>query len=139
MRFSADDRREMLRLLCEVKGYSKAKAKATFDVLSPVERGDYLRALRGAKSRMDEAPAPFVSIPRPSVEERSQETAQAPNAAHAKPLGRSRSKKVPYTLLMQPEQLEALKACSEADGETVSHHIRQAIRDYLSRVESGND
>lgn len=139
MRFSANDRREMLRLLCEVKSYSKAKAKATFDLLSPVERVELLRGLREAKSRMDEAPAPFVSIARPVTEERPQEADQAPSATELKPVGRTRSKKVPYTLLMQPEQLEALKACSEADGETVSHHIRQAVREYLSHLEKGND
>ncbi len=139
MRFSADDRREMLRLLCEVKGYSKAKAKATFDLLPPVERVDILRGLREAKSRMDEAPAPFVSIVRPVIEERPPVADQASSPTEIKPVGRTRSRKVPYTLLMQPEQLEALKACSEADGETVSHHIRQAVRDYLSRLEREND
>jgi len=139
MRFSADDRREMLRLLCEVKGCSKAKAKATFDVLSPVERPEFLRALRDAKSRMDAAPAPFVSVSQPSIEGVAPVSERVPSDSSAEAKGRSRPKKVPYTLLLQPEQLEALKACSEGDGETVSHHIRQAIRGYLSRLEKRND
>ncbi|MDF1653144.1 ribbon-helix-helix domain-containing protein, partial [Pseudomonas aeruginosa] len=41
------------------------------------------------------------------------------------------AKKVPYTLLMPPDQLEALRNLAEKDDTSVSHHIRQAVRAYL--------
>lgn len=49
-----------------------------------------------------------------------------------KPVSTKKPKKVPYTLLLTPSDLESLKAISETDGETVSSHIRAAIRSYLT-------
>lgn len=40
-------------------------------------------------------------------------------------------KKVMYSILLPPPDLEALKDLANEDGETVSFHIRQAIRAYL--------
>lgn len=39
--------------------------------------------------------------------------------------------KKPYTLLLPPSMLEALTERSNADGASVSHHIRAAIAAYL--------
>lgn len=39
--------------------------------------------------------------------------------------------KKPYTLLLPPSMLEALTERSNADGDSVSHHIRAAIAAYL--------
>lgn len=47
----------------------------------------------------------------------------------------AKQKKVPYTLLMAPSELERLKDLSSQDGETVSFHIRQAVRQYLNRMQ----
>lgn len=44
-----------------------------------------------------------------------------------------RTKKVPYTVLLAPAMIDALKDLSETDGEPVSHHIRAALKAYLSR------
>lgn len=60
-----------------------------------------------------------------------QQAAKASVTSLGAPLKAERPKKVPYTLLMLPEQLEGLKALSDQDGASVSHHIRQAVRQYL--------
>lgn len=134
MRFSADDRRELLRLISEINGYSKAQAKSFFDVLSPAERPVVLRGLRQQKADLDASP---VSVSLGFFGSSSQvidvQADPAPLPVES-PGKRSKPKKVPYTLLLQPEQLEALKSCSESDGETVSYHIRQAIRSYLDEL-----
>jgi hypothetical protein len=42
-------------------------------------------------------------------------------------------KKVPYSLLIPPMMLDALRVRSARDGDSVSHHIRAAIKAYLGK------
>ncbi|PKM27857.1 hypothetical protein [Stutzerimonas chloritidismutans] len=44
---------------------------------------------------------------------------------------RKKAKKVLFSLLLPPAELEALRTLSDETGETVSSHVRQAIRTYL--------
>lgn len=109
MVLNGDDRRELFSLLCLLEGHSKSGAKAVFEGLAPEGRVALLVHLRRKK-----------------IELEGQQ--KLPLAGASPP---AKAKKVPYTVLLQPEQLEALKAISDRDGAPVSHHIRQAIRLYL--------
>ena len=42
--------------------------------------------------------------------------------------------KVPYTFQVELGRLNALRAIADSDGASVSHHIRQAINDYLKKM-----
>lgn len=44
---------------------------------------------------------------------------------------RKKAKKVLFSLLLPPAELDALRILSDETGETVSSHVRQAIRNYL--------
>jgi len=110
MVFSAGLRRELLQLLTDVEGHSRAAAKAVIDGLTKEGCMTYLVHLRQRALLASAEAAPVTTV------------------SSVVPV---RARKVPYTLLLQPEQLDALKSVSERDGSPVSHHIRQAIRAYL--------
>lgn len=42
--------------------------------------------------------------------------------------------KMPYTFQIERGRLDALRAVVHDDGSSVSHHIRQAINDYLKKM-----
>lgn len=110
--------KELLKLLQEVRRQSKKDALAIMRGLTPEGQNSLLAELRmraleasgqsrlplGSRETFREAPAASVKV-----------------------------KKVPYTVLLPPAMLEALKDLSEVDGDPVSHHIRTAIKAYLSR------
>lgn len=112
----ADDRRELIGYLQRYEGLSKAAALA--DVKTATEASlkrsldAYRQKVRSDASRAASAPAAVLDL------------------ASVADVG-ERPKKTPYTLLMLPEHLEALKVIAARDGSSVSHHIRQAIRGYL--------
>lgn len=72
--------------------------------------------------------APPASVSLPDAPEK------APSNASHQP--RKKPKKVLFSLLMPPSELEALRSLSDETGETVSFHIRQAIRLYLKEVKN---
>ena len=41
--------------------------------------------------------------------------------------------KMPYTFQIERGRLNALRAVADGDGASVSHHIRQAVADYLKK------
>lgn len=51
-----------------------------------------------------------------------------PSKALSKP---GKQKKVMYSILLPPADLEALRGLSERSDETVAHHVRTAIKRYL--------
>jgi hypothetical protein len=119
---SSSERRELIDLLIEFEGMSRTAAKRVVGDAKPYDLARSLDALRKVKAMRSAPP----EEPKPEVMSRGQEL----------PPGReSRSKKVPYTLLLPPEQLEALKVFADRDDSSVSHHIRQAIRLYLNRTQ----
>lgn len=119
---SSSERRELIDLLIEFEGMSRTAAKRVVGDAKPYDLARSLDALRKVKAMRSAPP----EEPKPAVMSRGQEL----------PPGReSRSKKVPYTLLLPPEQLEALKVFADRDDSSVSHHIRQAIRLYLNRTQ----
>lgn len=113
--------KELLHLLQTVRRHSKKESLAIMRGLSPegqysllVELRRAFLELRGQRAMTFDAPAP---------------------EAHKKPLDEPvKAKKVPYSLLLPPSMLEGLKTLSERDGAPVSHHIRVAIRAYLTRA-----
>lgn len=110
--------KELLALLQTVRRHSKKDALAIMRGLTPDGQHSLLVELR-----------------RLAIEERGQTLLPLGNQAPSVPkLGASaRAKKVPYTVLLPPSMVEALKALSDADGAPVSHHIRLAIKAYLER------
>lgn len=110
--------KELLKLLQEVRKHSKKDALSIMRGLTPDGQHSLLVELRRAAlefAGQTQLPLGVRSVP-------------------AEPLPvSSRAKKVPYTVLLPPSMLDALKHLSETDGDPVSHHIRTAIKAYLSR------
>jgi len=115
------DSKELLDLLQKVRRHSRKDALAIMRGLSPEGQHSLLIELRRAFLELRGQRAMTFDPP----------AADRPR----KPLGEPvRAKKVPYSLLLPPSMLEALKDLSERDGAPVSHHIRVAIKAYLSRA-----
>lgn len=114
---SSSDRRELIDLLVQFEGLSRSGAKLAVNESTPDSIASSLTVLRRKKIE--------------ALGQQSIDLGLSPPVASPEP--RSKSKKVPYTLLLPPEQLAALRALSEADDSSVSHHIRQAIRVYLRK------
>jgi len=120
---SAADRRELIDLFVELEGQSKAGAKRLLSDSREQSLQDALHRLRRVKlERNGQVSLPLAASVR-------QSPSKTPVAAVS---GGSKAKKVPYTFLIAPDQLEALNALSERSDLPVSHHIRQAIRAYLT-------
>jgi len=121
---SAADRRELIDLFIEFEGQSKAGAKRLLADSQEQSLQDALHRLRRAKLERNGQ----VSLPLPVG------AASSPSKTPAKAVSvDSKAKKVPYTFLIAPDQLEALNALSVQTDSPVSHHIRQAVRSYLTR------
>lgn len=116
MKLTSDQARELLQLLIEVEGYSKAAAKRILNGIEPKSALADLERLRRHKLLMKAGQAHALAV-------KGEEEGEKVRAGKAK--------KVPYTLLMPPDQLEALRNLAEKDDTSVSHHIRQAVRSYL--------
>lgn len=117
-KLSADERRELISLLQRRHG-SKAAALDVLNGLEPAGLRAVLHDLRlWAVEKDGQQRLPLV-----------------PPAAVASPAATpaGRAKKVPYSVLLTPSQLDELRALADRDGSSVSHHIRAAIRDYLKR------
>lgn len=110
--------KELLKLLQDVRGQTKKDALAIMRGLTPEGQNSLLAELR---MRVLEASG------QSRLPLGSRETFREVPAASVK------AKKVPYTVLLPPAMLEDLKDLSEVDGDPVSHHIRTAIKAYLSR------
>lgn len=110
--------KELLQLLQKVRRHSKKDALSLMRGLTPEGQNSLLIELRRhALESAGQSRLPFS--PRDTSRE-------APEAS-------VRAKKVPYTVLLPPSMLESLKELSELDGDPVSHHIRAAIKAYLSK------
>lgn len=110
--------KELLKLLQEVRRHTKKDALAVMRGLTPDGQNSLLAELR---MRVLEASG------QSRLPLGSRETFREATAASVK------AKKVPYTVLLPPAMLQDLKDLSEVDGDPVSHHIRTAIKAYLSR------
>ena len=102
-----------MQLLRKHEAMSKAQAQAYIE--------------QATEKSLDAALVKLRSLETPSA--LSNQSVPSPQAKA--PVESARLKKVPYTLLMHPEHLEALKVIADRDASSVSHHIRQAIRAYL--------
>lgn len=127
------DRHLCFEFLMKVTNRSKEEA---MQFMFTLPKPDRARLLRDAKewrakgSPVRETKASAVTPPVPVSLPESLE--RAPSDAPHQP--RKKPKKVLFSLLMPPSELEALRALSDETGETVSFHIRQAIRRYLKEV-----
>lgn len=124
---SASDRRELLGLFVELEGQSRAGAKRLLADSQEQSLQDALHRLRRVK--LERNGQASLSLPSGAAETPVNPPAKTPVSASG---GDSKAKKVPYTFLIPPAQLEALNALSEHTDLPVSHHIRQAIRAYLT-------
>lgn len=114
----ADERRELIGYLRRFEGRSKSEA---LQEIATCTEESLMRSLLGYRKR-----AVALGTAPESVSRALPAQAVVVSAAD-----KVKAKKVPYTLLMPPEQLDALKVLAEEDGASVSHHIRQAVRLYL--------
>lgn len=122
--------KELLKLLQEVRRHTKKDALVVMKGLTPEGQNSLLAELR---MRVLEASGQS-RLPLGSRETfRDAPAAPAAPAASVASVASVKAKKVPYTVLLPPAMLEDLKDLSEVDGDPVSHHIRTAIKAYLSR------
>lgn len=116
---SAADRRELLQLLREEHG-SKSAAIGVVKGLTPEGQRSLLLTLQRKRfERSGQRSLPLAPSP----------VAAAPSGAALKP---KRAKKVPYSLLVPEDDLDALRALADQQDVTVSHLIRQAIKRALT-------
>jgi hypothetical protein len=104
---------DLLQLFQIMHGLSKKEALVRLKALSPEGQRLTLATMRklkleqdGHQMRLDVGAATYASPP-------------------------ERAKKVPYTLLLPPMLLDAVKDAVELDGSSVSQFIRTAIADKL--------
>jgi hypothetical protein len=129
------DTKELCSHLIQFRGLSKGQAMAYIKSITDAVKTGLLKDFRARPS-----PNEFVSI------EQLKKSGAAyfpPEVSSPKPIEHAstqddeppkKQKKIPYTLLMSPAELERLKDLAVQDGETVSFHIRQAVRQYLNKI-----
>lgn len=117
-RINADDRRELLQLLQEQHG-SKSAAQAVFHGLAPEGQISLLVQLR--RQRLEAAGQRSLPLVKPI----------SPSAGGAPAVKKPKSAKVPYSLLLPQDDLDALRALADEQDVTVSHLIRRAIAHAL--------
>jgi hypothetical protein len=49
----------------------------------------------------------------------------------------AKAKKVMFSILLPPADLEAMRRIADESGETVAYHVRTAIKRYLKAAERG--
>lgn len=103
---------DLLQLFQVMHGLSKKEALGRLKSLSPEGQRLTLATMRKLKLEQD-----------------GQLRLDVGAVTYAKPP--ERAKKVPYTLLLPPMMLEAVKDAVELDGSSVSQFIRTAIADKL--------
>lgn len=112
--------KELFKLLMDVNHLSKKDALTVINGLTGEGQVALTNDLRRKKIENEGQGNLQLRAPQKSVEPVSMAPVKA--------------KKVPYTVLLPPSMVDRLKAVSEEDGAPVSHHIRLAIKAYLSRV-----
>jgi hypothetical protein len=120
MRMGSPERRELLTLLMELEGNSKAEATALINSLNPDGQRAYLVRYRNEKNQR----------PRASHSPQYSTTSNGGPAATTK---RTRPKMVPYSVLIPEEHLEELRIRSESQYVSVSALIRQGISEVLKK------
>lgn len=117
-RLNADDRRELLQLLQEQHG-SKSAAQALFHALAPEGQISLLAQLR--RQRLEAAGQRPLPLDKPSEA----------SSGRSVPVRKPKSAKIPYSLLLPQDDLDALRALADQQDVTVSHLIRRAIAHAL--------
>lgn len=103
-------RSELLDLLINERRMSRGAARSFVDDIGSSKA--HLQA-----AILDNTPQGFVSAPVDQVARFDQEQRQ----------------KQPYTFQIERGRLDALRAIADDDGASVSHHIRQAVAEYLKK------
>ena len=117
-KLNADDRRELLQLLQEEHG-SKAAALSVFNGLTTQGQIALLMQLR--RKRLEAAGQRPLPLDKPSEA----------SSGRSVPVRKPKSPKVPYSLLLPQDDLDALRALADEQDVTVSHLIRRAIAHAL--------
>jgi len=102
-------------------GASEAQARGVVD---QIDRGNWAAVLADWKGRVSLLKRGQQALPLDQPRKGVRKAPESPAKPH-------KEVKRPYTLLMPPSMLEALTERSNADGASVSHHIRAAIAAYL--------
>lgn len=110
--------KELFTLLQEVNRLSKKEALTVINGLTGEGQAALANDLRRKKLEIEGQRRLPLSVP------------SSPPVAVKAPI---KANKVPYTVLLPQPMIDGLKGLSEADGASVSHHIRTAIKAYLDR------
>lgn len=116
-RLNADDRRELLQLLQEQHG-SKSAAQAVFHGLAPEGQISLLVQLR--RERLEASGQRSFPLDKSDA-----------SPGRSVPVRKAKSAKVPYSLLVPQDDLDALRSLADEQDVTVSHLIRRAIAHAL--------
>lgn len=120
IRMGAPERRELLGLLMELEGNSRAEATALIKSLNPDGQRAYLVRYRNEKNQRTRSPyLPQIST--------------TSNGGPDVTTKRTRPKMVPYSVLIPEDHLEALRMRSENEYVSVSALIRQGIAEVLKK------
>ena len=126
------DRHLCFEFLMKVTNRSKEEAQQFMFTLPKSDRARLLRDAKEWKASGSPVRDTAASVLVPPASVSPPEAPETPSDASHQP--RKKPKKVLFSLLMPPSELEALRSLSDETGETVSFHIRQAIRLYLKEV-----
>lgn len=137
----SDEIRLCVDFLCQVAGRSKGGSKRYMASLGPQrldrllrdalewkEMGSPVREPNGTWGLKEEAREGVNELM--PVEDSVEEVAGA-KLTERRP---TKSKKVMFSILLPPADLDALRQLSEDTGETMAYHVRTAIRGYLKGV-----
>jgi len=153
---NSDDRRLCLDFLVKVAGRSKGDAKRYFGTLGAEKIDRLLRhsaewKLLGAPTResgwvsLDSGYRAVDGVSTPIHQDEPLGLLAAPDEPEnvsaiplkVKTARPAKQKKIMFSILLPPSDLEALRALSDTTGETVAFHIRTAIKRYLKAADGG--
>lgn len=122
------DRHLCFDFLIKVTGRSRGEAQQFFFTRGKADRARLLNDATDWRLASSPVRDPVSLMEVTSSEPESPEPLVVDVLKSGRP---AKAKKVMYSILLPPPDLEALKDLANEDGETVSFHIRQAIRAYL--------
>lgn len=134
---SNDDRRLCLDYLVWCYGVSMSEAKLEYG-RAPSEERRKLLTVATEWDKRGRVPGLVASHPPPVSAPHKEKPVTAPKVAVANRAGSdrpARQKKVMFSILLPPSDLESLRSLSDRSGETVAYHVRTAIKRYLKSVE----
>lgn len=143
---NSKDRSLCINFLLKVAHRSNADAKRLVRTLGPGESAlllEHAREWKASGYPVKGVDGSWHSVTPPEPLPAVNSVSEATPLEHVKnppPEGSpvaSKQKKVMYSILLPPSDLESMRAISDSTGEAVAFHVRSAIRRYIKAAERG--